>query len=167
MSDSWSLESLCERLNAWCETHGVMPANGQAGERMTERSVRYYRTLGLMDAPDGGGYSEKHLLQLTAARLLQAQGLPLRRIRELLYGRSLGELRQIRDRGLTEAAPAAAARRILPTVADELWRMIPLDHDFLLVSRRGTPLTPAQLDAVRDALNPRTRVPSIQNQRTE
>jgi hypothetical protein len=158
MATTWTLESLCERLNGWCERHGVVPANGQAGERMTERSVRYYRTLGMVDGPEGGGYSEKHLLQLTAARLLQAQGLPLRRIRELLYGRSVDDLREIRERGLAELA--TVARRITLPVADELWRMIPLDDDFLIVSRRGTPLTPAQIDSVRAALNAPTHNPT-------
>jgi hypothetical protein len=78
--------------------------------------------------------------------------VPLRRIRELLYGRSLDELREIRRRGLAEADRVMAVTRIAPPVQDELWRMIPLDEDFLLVSRRGTPLTPAQLQAVRMAL---------------
>jgi len=36
-------------------------------------------------------------------RLLQAPGLPLRRIRELLYGRPIQELREIRCRGVAEA----------------------------------------------------------------
>jgi DNA-binding transcriptional MerR regulator len=162
-----SLEALCERLNEWCDTHRVVPASGQAGERMTERSVRYYRTLGLVDAPEGGGYGEKHLLQLMAARLLQAQGLPLRRIRELLYGRSVDELREVRDRGLAEAGRAAAARQISLPVAHELWRMMPLDDDFLLVSRRGTLLTPAQCDAVRAALPAHARPASSPHHSTE
>jgi hypothetical protein len=30
----------------------------------------------------------------------------------------------------------------------ELWRMIPLDGDFLLVSRTGRPISPAQREAL-------------------
>jgi len=90
------------------------------------------------------------LLQLTAVRLLQAQGLPLRRIRELLYGRSVSELREIRRRGLVEARRAVSVR--VAPVGEELWRAIPLDEDFLLVSRRGTSLTPSQREAVLLAL---------------
>jgi len=152
MTQSLSLEQLSESINAWCDEQGVQPASGQAGEVVSERNIRYYRTLGLVDAPEGGGYGEKQLLQLTALRLLQAQGLPLRRIRELLYGRPLEELREIRQRGVEEAQQAAAATRVMLPVQDELWRMIPLDEDFLLVSRRGTQLTPAQRDAVLRAL---------------
>ena len=113
MPESLSLEELSQQVNAWCAEHGIEPASGQVGELVSERNVRYYRTLGLVDAPVDGRYTEKHLLQLSAIRLLQAQGLPLRRIRELLY---------------------------------------PLDEDFLLVSRRGTPLTTSQRDAVLLAL---------------
>jgi DNA-binding transcriptional MerR regulator len=155
---SLSLAELVAAVNAWCEEHAVAPASGQAGETVTERNVRFYRTAGLLDAPEGGarGYGEKHLLQLVAIRLLQAQGAPLRKIRELLYGRSLAELREIRKRGLREAQ---AARRTLPYPAmapggssEELRRMIPLDEDFLLVSRRGRTLSPEVKAAVRRAL---------------
>lgn len=152
MSESFSLEELSKRINAWCEEHEVAPASGQAGEIVSERNIRYYRTLGLIDSPEGGGYGEKHLLQLTAVRLLQAQGRPLRQIRELLYGRSVQELREIRRRGLAEAQRATAAVRVTLPVSDELWRAISLDEDFLLVSRRGTPLTPIQREAVLLAL---------------
>ena len=152
MRESFSLEVLSERVNAWCDEHEIAPVSGQAGENVSERSIRYYRTLGLVDAPAGGGYGEKHLLQIIALRLLQAQGMPLRRIRELLYGRSQEELREVRRRGLAEAVRGTASVRMVMPVGDELWRAIPLDEDFLLVSRRGTPITPAQREAVRVAL---------------
>ncbi len=152
MAESFSLEELSRQINAWCTEHEIAPASGQTGEVVSERNVRYYRTLGLIDAPDGGEYGEKHLLQLTAVRLLQAQGLPLRRIRELVYGRSLQELREIRRRGLMEAGRASAAVRVVMPVSEELWRAIPLNEDFLLMSRRGTPLTPLQREAVLQAL---------------
>ncbi len=152
MPDSFSLEALSDQINAWCAENDIAPISGQAGERVSERNIRYYRTLGLVDAPEAGAYGEKHLLQLTAVRLLQAQGLPLRRIRELLYGRSLAELREIRRRGLSEAQRVATAVRVTIPMSDEVWRVIPLDEDFLLVSRRGTPLTPTQREAVLAAL---------------
>jgi DNA-binding transcriptional MerR regulator len=152
MPESLSIDALSSRINEWCEEHDIAPASGQAGESVSERTIRYYRTIGLLDAPDGAGYGEKHLLQLCAVRLLQGQGVPLRRIRELLYGRSLAELREIRRRGLAEAQRALPSTRVTLPTEDELWRMIPLDEDFLLVSRRGTPITPAQREAVLLAL---------------
>ena len=112
MTESFSIQTLSEQVNEWCEEHGVSPVSGQAGDNVSERSIRYYRTLGLLDAPEGGGYGEKHLLQIIAIRLLQAQGLPLRRIRELLYGRSLEELREVRRQGLNEAQRMRASVRV-------------------------------------------------------
>ena len=79
-NDTFTVAQLAEAVNDWCDEHKVAPASGQAGQRMTERNVRYYRTLGLIDPPlvgGGMGYGEKHFLQLIAVRLLQAQGLPL------------------------------------------------------------------------------------------
>ncbi len=152
MSQLFSIEALSEKVNEWCDRHGVSPVSGQAGDSVSERSIRYYRTLGLLDAPEGGSYGEKHLLQVIAIRLLQAQGLPLRRIRELLYGRSLEELREVRRKGLDEAKRMRASVRVTMPVEDEIWRTIPISEDYLLVSRRGTPLTPDQREAVLLAL---------------
>lgn len=131
------MADLAETVNRWCAEHGIAPASGQAGEQVTERNLRYYRTLGLVDPPESGGgqgYSEKHRLQVVAIRLLQAQGLPLTRIQQLLYGRSLDDLRQIEQRGLVETRNAVPAFR--PN-GDEAWRVTPLDDEFLLISRRG------------------------------
>jgi DNA-binding transcriptional MerR regulator len=168
MAATFSLEELSERVNAWCETHDIVPARGQTGEAVSERNIRYYRTLGLVDAPEAGAYGEKHFLQLSAVRLLQSQGLPLRRIRELLYGRSLAELREIRRRGQAEAGKIAATLRVSQQTTDELWRAIPLDEDFMLISRRGTPITPEQREAVRRALrtNPQANSISTRKPRT-
>ena len=157
-NDRFSLRELAERVNAWCQEHGIEPAVGQAGETVTERNARYYRTVGLLDAPVSGldGYGEKHFLQLTGVRLLQAQGLPLRRIRELLFGRSVAELRELQRRALAESRRAPDWRTTAAR-ADELWRMIPLSDDFMIVSRRGRELSPRQRAAVVEALHPAHR----------
>src|SRR5439155_16344948 len=107
MNEMFSAEELAETVNEWCERHGVEPASGQAGERLTVRNIRYYRALGLLDPPligGGQGFGQKHRLQLVAIRLLQAQGLPLNRIQQLLFGRSLEDLKRIEKQGLAELA---------------------------------------------------------------
>lgn len=143
MNETFSVEKLAEKVNEWCEQHAVRPANGQAGERITARNVRYYRALGLLDAPvlgGGQGFGEKHRLQLVAIRLLQAQGMPLSRIQQLLFGRSLEALKRIERQGLAELdhSPVAAFH----ASANESWSVTPLDEEFLLVSRRGRGLSP-------------------------
>ena len=97
MNKTFSLEELADAVREWCDQHRIVPANGQAADQVSERNIRYYRTLGLLDAPVGSyvkSFNEKHLLQLLAIRIYQAQGLPLRKIRDELYGKSEEELRQ-------------------------------------------------------------------------
>lgn len=153
----FSAEQLAEELNHWCHRHGVAPASGQAGERITERSIRYYRTLGLIDPPGlggGQGFGEKHRLQLIAVRLLQAQGVPLNRIRELLFGRSIEELRRIEKQGLAELKAARVAT-FRPTAAQESWRMTLLDDEFMIISRRGRGLSHELRERILAVLNPK------------
>jgi MerR HTH family regulatory protein len=97
VNKTFSLEELADAVREWCDQHRIVPANGQAADQVSERNIRYYRTLGLLDAPVGSyvkSFNEKHLLQLLAIRIYQAQGLPLRKIRDELYGKSEEELRQ-------------------------------------------------------------------------
>jgi DNA-binding transcriptional MerR regulator len=141
VAKEFSVEELARAVQDWCAQHKVFPANGQAGEEITERNIRYYRTLGLLDPPIGNyakTFSDKHRLQLIAIRLFQAQGLPLRKIRDELYGKSLEDLvaleKQVTKRGrkaLSMAMPFA------PPAASESWSVVPLADDFLLVSRQN------------------------------
>src|SRR5258708_2702175 len=109
MSSEFTLEELARAVQSWCEEHHVFPANGQAAEEITERTIRYYRTLGLLDPPFGNyarTFSEKHRLQLIAIRLYQAQGLPLRKIRDELYGQSLEDLASLVKRVIKQSKQA-------------------------------------------------------------
>jgi DNA-binding transcriptional MerR regulator len=160
MNATHTVEQLADAVNAWCTEHAVAPANGQAGERMTERNVRYYRTLGLVDPPLAGGgigYGEKHRLQLIAIRLLQAQGLPLNRIRDLLLGRTLDELKEVERRGLAELNRTELGP-FRPTLGEN-WTVTPLDDEFLLVSRRGRGVSAELRDRVRALLRPPSQSP--------
>ena len=100
MMDRWTIQELAEAVNAWCRDRELQPANGQAASELSARTLHYYRSSGLLDAPDSGagpGYGRRHFLQLKAIRILQAQGLPLSRIQQLLFGRSDAELEQIAE----------------------------------------------------------------------
>jgi DNA-binding transcriptional MerR regulator len=153
VSKSYSLEELADSVQTWCEDHRVLPANGQSAEKITERTIRYYRTIGLLDAPLGGyvkSFSEKHRLQLLAIRLYQALGLPLRKIREELYGQSEEMLRElIRKPARRELRPLDVFD---PPSAGEQWTVLPLTEEFLLVSRQGGSLPSAVLLKLKEAL---------------
>ena len=155
MSKSLSIEELAAEVQAWVLAHRVVPANGQAADAISERNIRYYRTLGLVDAPLSGGqrgFGEKHKLQLIGIRLLQAHGLPLRRIRELLYGLDEQKLRELLQRGAREFGGTTPATDGLDFTQPEQWNVTPLADGFLLVSRHGKPLAPATLRKINDLL---------------
>ncbi len=156
MSPEFTLEELARSVQDWCNQHHVFPANGQAAEQMSERNIRYYRTLGLLDPPLGNYtkiFTEKHRLQLIAIRLYQAQGFPLRKIRDELYGKSMEDLvaleKQVRKAGKQVLSGSAPLQ--LP-LASESWSVVPLTQDFLLVSRRHTQLPRSVIDQINQLL---------------
>jgi DNA-binding transcriptional MerR regulator len=137
----YSLEELAQNVRAWCESHGIQPANGQVAEAVTERTIRYYRTLGLLDAAPGAylrSFTEKQRLQILAVRIYQAQGFPLRRIHERLYGKSEAELREfVQQAGRALKQVDTPFEAVAPT---ERWAVVPLSEDLLIVSRQGRSL---------------------------
>ena len=150
------MEELARAVQDWCEEHKILPANGQAAEEITERNIRYYRTLGLLDPPIGNyakTFSEKHRLQLIAIRLYQAQGLPLRKIRDELYGKSLEDLVALEKQAgkLGRKAPPIAVA-FAPADAGESWSVIPLTDEFLLVSRQNRPLPRSVIEKINQIL---------------
>jgi hypothetical protein len=161
-----SISDLADVVNRWCDERQVTPANGQAGERITERNIRYYRSRGLLDAPGGDdigrkrGFTEKHFLQLKAIRLLQARGLPLDQIQARIQGRGLDELRTIErvelrmlaDDGADGGGAGELAGAALLPGEGERWGVSALGAEFFLVSRRGRTLNGAQRKMVAAVL---------------
>jgi DNA-binding transcriptional MerR regulator len=141
VTKEFSLEELAQAVRDWYEEHSVFPANGQAAEELTERSIRYYRTLGLLDPPVGNyikTFTDKHRLQLIAIRLYQAQGLPLRKIRDELYGKSLDDLEALeKQAGKQGKHSLSISAPLQMPVAGESWSVVPLTDEFLLVSRQN------------------------------
>ncbi len=80
-----------------------------------ERTLRYYRSLGLLDPPlrqNGreGVYGFRHLLQACAVKVLQADGLTLAQVRRQLAGASTLSIESI-----VEGASVEGPRRSLLT----------------------------------------------------
>ena len=145
-----NLGDLAEAVNDWCSEKGFVPASGQAAENLSQRSLRYYRTLGLLDGPlkGEGTYGERHFLQLASIRALQSRGMPLRRIQELLYGRDDANLRELLTRAKREQQPVAT----LPPFSAETWNVTPLEGSFALIGRDGARPTAAQVAAINRIL---------------
>ncbi len=156
MATEFTLEELARAVRAWCEQHQVYPANGQAAEEVTGRAIRYYRTLGLLDPPVGNyakTFTEKHKLQLIAIRLYQAQGLPLRKIRDELYGQSLEDLGTMaKEAGQRGKNALSISLPFLPLTASECWLVVPLADEFLLVSRQNRQLPRSVIEKLNQAI---------------
>jgi DNA-binding transcriptional MerR regulator len=158
VTGEFTLEELANEVQAWTEKHRVHPANGQASEELTERTIRYYRTLGLLDPPLGNyakTFSAKHRLQLIAIRLYQAHGLPLRKIRDELYGKSFEDLVAF-EKQATKAGRKTTplATPFLAPAAGESWSVTPLAANFLLISRNQQPLPRAIIEKINQLLAP-------------
>ncbi len=156
MSREFTLEELARAVQEWCEEHHVVPANGQAAEQISERNIRYYRTLGLLDPPLGNyikSFTDKHRLQLIAIRLYQAQGLPLRKIRDELYGKSLEDLVALEKQvGRLGKQALSLSVPLESPLAGETWSVVPLPGEFLLVSRRNQQLPRRVIEQISQLL---------------
>ena len=154
VTTEYSLEQLAGTVQEWCRAHSIQPANGQVSQALSERNIRYYRSLGLLDAPPGAylrSFTEKHRLQLIAIRIHQAQGIPLRKIQEHLYGKTEIELRHFVAKAGNELEQAPTP--LLPTAAFEQWRVVPLTEDLLMVSRQGRSLPPHLIRHLQQVLD--------------
>jgi DNA-binding transcriptional MerR regulator len=145
-----TIQELVEAVNGWCHKRALQPANGQSASELSARTLHYYRSAGLLDAPESGagrGYGRRHLLQLKAIRILQAHGLPLSRIQQLLFARSDKELEQIAESALEiEHGPANVQS---PNFASkETWTIYPLNKQLFIVARNGALLSTSQLEAI-------------------
>ncbi|MGB9179632.1 MAG: MerR family transcriptional regulator [Pyrinomonadaceae bacterium] len=84
----------------------ILAESGPAQERGTvsevpdERTIRYYLSEGLLSPAEekqgtASVFGYQHLLQLLVIKKLQAEHLPIRKIRELVQGRSEKELERL------------------------------------------------------------------------
>src|SRR5262245_51994038 len=80
----------------------IVPRQDRASvaEVPDERIVRYYSAEGLISAPEGRQgtaaiYGYIHLLQLLVIKRLQADHLPIRKIKELVEGKTANELEKL------------------------------------------------------------------------
>jgi len=134
--EAWTLEELSRRVEEELGRLGLRSQpDGRVSEAPDGRTIRYYGTLGLLDRPAlverEARYGRRHVLQLVAIKALQAEGLPLARIQERLYGRSNFELET-----LLRSVAEAPGRRPRPVPA-LLWREVPIQPGVKLMVEEG------------------------------
>lgn len=79
---------------------GLAQARGTVSEVPDERTIRYYLTEGLLSPAEekqgtASVFSHRHLLQLLVVKKLQSEHLPIRKIRDLVAGRTERELERL------------------------------------------------------------------------
>lgn len=82
------------------ESGAARQGRGTVTELPDERTVRYYLTEGLIPPAEGkqgtaSVFEFRHLLQLLVVKKLQAEGLPIRAIRELVTGKTERQLEKL------------------------------------------------------------------------
>jgi DNA-binding transcriptional MerR regulator len=94
----------------------IVPRQGRQSVSLVpdERTVRYYSNEGLLAPPEGkqglsAVYGYQHLLQLVVIKRLQAEHLPIRKIKQLVEGKQEAELEQLLDVNATDRAQARIA----------------------------------------------------------
>ena len=153
--DAMSLEELAAQVQRKLIEQNLIDAqaDGRVGAAPDGRTVRYYGTLGLVDRPAlvnrEARYTRRHLLQLTAIKALQAQGLSLAGIQERLYGRSNSELEN-----LLSSVASTRPRRV--AVRPVRWREVTIEPGLkIMVEDDWSPrMSPAALEErFREALS--------------
>ena len=86
-----------------------------------ERTIRYYLSEGLIQAPEekqgtASVFSYLNLLQLVAVKKLQAEHLPIRKIRELVAGKSEKQLEALLGVGEEAGKTKSDAKRYLESL---------------------------------------------------
>ncbi len=101
------MDELLEVANFFVEAIAPMQPSVRVSKQLTERNLRYYINQGLVDPPIGKDglsaiYGYRHLLQLISLKRLQASYLPVKKIAELINGKSDDSLHCIAVDQLTE-----------------------------------------------------------------
>ncbi|ONH24066.1 helix-turn-helix domain-containing protein [Pseudofrankia asymbiotica] len=114
----WTLAELPGRVAALLAGNYEGQSSGRVGELPSERTVRWYATIGLVDRPVATRgrvalYGPRHVLQLAAIKKLQSEGRSLAEIQQRLLGASDRQLAELvgapRPVPMPVAVPPAAA----------------------------------------------------------
>ncbi|MFC7217468.1 helix-turn-helix domain-containing protein [Streptomyces polyrhachis] len=114
MSETWTIGELARRAAQELGPEGAA-SNGRVRELPSERLIRWYGTIGLVDPPltrrgRVALYGERHLLQLVAVKRLQARGHSIAEIQTMLAGAPEGRLREAAELPAADGAAPGGAR---------------------------------------------------------
>ena len=126
---------------------GLEQARGTVTSVPDERTIRYYMAEGLVQTPEekqgtASVFGYVNLLQLLTVKKLQAEHLPIRKIRELVAGKSEQELETLLGIGSTAAKKSrdTEAKRYLESL------LAPASAPAALSMKQEAAPPPAQMD---------------------
>jgi DNA-binding transcriptional MerR regulator len=158
--ETFTIDGLAEETRRWLEANRLDARYyRRVQETPSERTIRYYRTQGLLDAPlkEAGRslYTRRHMLQLLAIKALQTRGLSHERIQKELYARTGPELEALVAEVLAagDAAEPPPVRELLEVSLAPGVRLV-ADRDALAgLDEEARGLLVGRLEATLDALS--------------
>ena len=110
-TETFTVDELVGLAQRWLSDHGLDAHYYRRVQDVpSERTIRYYRTLGLLDEPIKSGrdrrYTRRHMLQLVGIKALQTRGLSHERIQSELYAKTDAELEAVIASAMPRAAEA-------------------------------------------------------------
>lgn len=118
---------------------GIAAGDGRVADRLTARTLRYYRSLGMVDPPaarqaNTNLFSRRHALQMAAARAVQAaERAPIAEVQRRLHGLTDTDL------AATFAAAARAADGPAPAPRAAFWAAPAVAADPAAAAPASTP----------------------------
>jgi DNA-binding transcriptional MerR regulator len=164
-----TVDQLADVSATTIEDLGIRPRNAQVGSRPDRRMLRFYTMLGLLDPPAEvrgrtAYYGRRHVLQVVAAKRLQAEGLTLTDIQSRLANATTDELAAVaRVPTPTPSRPRRVRRPAPPTVdrprrggrpSAVRARAVDLGRGVTLVLPPGRPLRSRDVAAVGQTASP-------------
>lgn len=172
MEQRWTIDDLVAEAKARLEALPP-PKNGQVRAVPDERTVRYYGTIGLLDAPTSyrgrtALYSPRHLAQIVAIKRMQSAGHSLADIQQLWPTLDDATLTRVTGVELPVKEKARPARRdfwkqeVAATPAPAPHTASPAElrielapGSYIVVGiPDGTTISPADIRALREAAAP-------------
>tara|TARA_B100001093_G_scaffold502063_1_gene554528 strand:- start:1017 stop:1472 length:456 start_codon:yes stop_codon:yes gene_type:complete len=124
--------------------------DGRVQGLFSDRTARYFRQAGVLSPPEGQGsgaiWSDIHVLQLVATRVLQAQGNGVQDVISLLNGKNAKQIEDIIKNFNRQCLPAEKENSIHATLAWDL------GSGFQIISSQNKPIPQKKLQAIKRIL---------------
>lgn len=156
-----TMAELIEATNAAVDSLEI--ADNRVSTELTERTVRYYVTLGLVRPPvrEGGRslWNRDHVNDLIRIRRAQSLGQSLKQIASFREGSAIGAWMTANVPLSVRAAQQAVDHAVRAEALSAPWATgagwsVRISDDITLSGFTDDPPTPGQIDAVREALAP-------------